>query len=87
MLQVKVDGIEGTYIELRLPSSAANPYLVQAAMLVAGLDGINNALELPAPGSVGAAKLPGSLNEALIALEADTVMVCPVFISSRNDAK
>ena len=37
----------GTRIELRCPDSAANPYLVLAACLAAGLDGIKNKMEVP----------------------------------------
>jgi glutamine synthetase len=68
-------------LELRLPDGAANPYLLQAAVLAAGLDGIerqldpgprserNTAAEPPA-GSDGRA-LPSSLEEALAAFAAD----------------
>ena len=38
---------KGTRIELRCPDSAANPYLVLAACLAAGLDGIKNKMEVP----------------------------------------
>jgi glutamine synthetase len=36
-------------IEFRCPDSAGNPYLAFAAMVMAGLDGIKNKLEPPAP--------------------------------------
>ena len=36
-----------TYIENRLPSSAANPYVLTAATVAAGIDGLVNRLELP----------------------------------------
>jgi glutamine synthetase len=36
-------------IELRSPDPAANPYLLFAAMLAAGLKGVEDGLELPAP--------------------------------------
>ena len=71
-------------LELRLPDGATHPYLLQAAVLAAGLDGIarnldpgeahsndNYANPLP-PGSCG--RLPSSLGEALAALEADAVL-------------
>lgn len=38
---------EGTRIELRTPDPTANPYLVFAVMLRAGLDGIKNKIEPP----------------------------------------
>ena len=59
-----------TYVENRLPSSAANPYIVLAATVAAGIDGIVNRLELPDETET----LPSSLSEALSALEADTVL-------------
>ncbi len=70
--------------ELRLADGAANPYLLQAAILVAGLDGLQNARD---PGArldinmyteghkaTGAKRLPLNLLDALRALEASTVM-------------
>ena len=36
-------------IEFRVPDPSANPYLAFAAMLMAGLDGIKNKIEPPAP--------------------------------------
>jgi len=71
-------------LELRLPDGAANPYLLQAAVLAAGLDGIERRLdpgprsdtntdsEPPAPG--GARPLPTSLEEALEAFAADAAL-------------
>jgi glutamine synthetase len=66
-------------VEFRCPDAAANPYLAFAAMLMAGLDGIERGLDPGAPadydlfeeadGSVP--QVPGSLPEALDALEAD----------------
>jgi glutamine synthetase len=69
-------------IEFRAPDAMANPYLAFAAMLMAGLDGINNKIEPPAPLDVDIYELspeekgdikgtPASLDEALDALEAD----------------
>jgi glutamine synthetase len=74
----------GTRIELRSPDTAANPYLALACCLAAGLDGIKR--NLPAPKSVdvnlfkstqaerdalGVKNLPGSLYEAIVAMEED----------------
>jgi glutamine synthetase len=71
-------------VELRLGDGAANPYLASAAMLFAGLDGIRRELEPPEPlagliyelpeEALGA-PLPGTLEEALAALEADGPLV------------
>ena len=69
-------------IEFRCPDPAANPYLSFAAMLMAGLDGVQNRIEphapvdkdiydLPPAELMGLPSVPGSLDEALDALEAD----------------
>ncbi len=39
--------LQATWIESRLPSAAANPYLVVAAHVAAGIDGIKNRIEPP----------------------------------------
>jgi glutamine synthetase len=74
-------------IELRFPDPAANPYLAFAVMLKAGLDGIKNNIPLPPPveenlyhlgeerrRASGINVLPGSLFEAVIDLQSDTVI-------------
>jgi glutamine synthetase len=69
-------------IEFRSPDPTANPYLAFAALLMAGLDGIRNKIEPPAPldkdiyeleGEEKAriANVPGSLSESLAALASD----------------
>src|SRR5262249_41029996 len=69
-------------IEFRAPDPSANPYLAFAAMLLAGLDGIEQKMVPPAPidkdlyeleaeEKAGIAQTPGSLEESLGALEAD----------------
>ena len=52
-------------VEYRSPDAACNPYLVFALLLAAGLDGINNKLELDAESDEAAAELPASLGEAI----------------------
>jgi glutamine synthetase len=79
--------IPGGRIEMRLPDGAANPYLAGAAILAAGLDGIErkldpgeplneNLYEMPAKElkrrKIGL--LPQHLAEAIDALEADEVV-------------
>jgi glutamine synthetase len=77
-----------TRIEVRNPDPAANPYLALAVMLKAGLDGIKNKLELPAPTDrniyvmdeaerreAGIESLPSNLYEALQELQNNPVMV------------
>ena len=65
-------------IEFRCPDPTANPYLAFSAMLMAGLDGIERGLDPGDPCDFdlfeddhGVAQVPGSLDEALDALEAD----------------
>lgn len=80
MLRIPPERGQGTRLEMRLGDGAANAYLMTAALLAAGLDGIRRQLECPDP-SVGYAYeddrfgiLPMTLGEALDALEADTVL-------------
>ncbi len=76
------------HFEDRTISAACNPYLLFAAYLAAGLDGIQNALVPPEPnlGNLytlgrseiykrGLTTLPQSLKEALVALEEDSVVL------------
>ena len=73
------DSPEAKRVEFRCPDSAANPYLAFAAMLMAGLDGIERGLDPGAPADFDLfeearediPQVPGSLAEALDALEAD----------------
>ncbi len=69
-------------VEFRVPDPSANPYLAFAAMLMAGLDGIRNKIEPPAPIDkdlydlppeefASVTQVPGSLPEVLTALEDD----------------
>src|SRR5512132_987482 len=66
-------------VEFRCPDAAANPYLAFAAMLMAGLDGIERGLDAGAPADYDlfeemhddVPQVPGSLTEALDALETD----------------
>lgn len=73
--------------EWRLPDASANPYLAAAALIAAGLDGVDRQLD-PGPArpddlfewplqrihAEGIAVLPQSLGEAVDALERDTVL-------------
>ena len=69
-------------IEFRTPDAAANPYLAFSAMLLAGLDGIQNRMdpgdpldknlyELPPEELAQVASVPDSLRGAIEALQAD----------------
>ncbi|MDR3157519.1 MAG: type III glutamate--ammonia ligase [Zoogloeaceae bacterium] len=79
--------IPGGRLEMRMPDGACNPYLATAAIIAAGLDGIdrelnpgeprNNNLYDLSPAELKAAgigTLPQSLHEALFALERDHVL-------------
>ncbi|MGH6645820.1 type III glutamate--ammonia ligase [Aquabacterium sp.] len=74
-------------LELRLPDGAANPYLATAAVIAAGLDGIERELDPGEPCNAnlyewseaqlkeaGIGLLPQNLDAALNALEGDTVI-------------
>ena len=74
-LRVKNEGEKSTYMENRVPSSAANPYLVMAATLAAGIDGVIHKMSPPVPHDANAPKMPSTLSEAINALEADTGLV------------
>lgn len=69
-------------IEFRTPDSSCNPYLAFAAILMAGIDGIQNRIQPPPPIDEDIYELahqngkkikgtPGSLEEAMAALEQD----------------
>lgn len=68
-----------TRFEVRVADGTANPYLAVAAVLAAGLDGIERGLVPPAPVTrddpTDGAPLPRSLDEALAALEEDKQLV------------
>jgi hypothetical protein len=74
--------VPGECIELRLPDGACNPYLATAAVIAAGLDGVDNELSPGAPSNEnlyewspaklkehGIGVLPQNLEQALDALE------------------
>jgi glutamine synthetase len=72
------DSPKARRIEFRCPDPTANPYLAFSAMLMAGLDGIERGLDPGEPSDFdlfeddrGVTQVPGSLAEALDALEAD----------------
>ena len=72
----------GKRVEVRFPDPTANPYLAFAAMLMAGIDGIENKIhpgdamdknlyDLPPEELKGVATVCGSLRQALTALDDD----------------
>jgi glutamine synthetase len=71
---------EATRLEQRTADAAANPYLVGASVLHAARFGVEDELELKPPQPVGAepdtdVRIPGTLAEALDALNADERLV------------
>eukprot|EP01084_Bolivina_argentea_P108267 193480_1 len=75
----------GLHFEFRLPSGLSNPYLVISAVVIAGIDGIENKI-LPPPEYKGYdimesdkygnkfVKLPSNLEEAIDALNTDKIV-------------
>jgi len=75
-IRVPPDRGDATRLELRAADAAANPYLVIAANLFAGLDGIRRKLKPPPHGNASAAALPARLEDSIEALRADETLVC-----------
>ncbi|GBD42598.1 Glutamine synthetase [bacterium HR40] len=76
------DSPKAKRVEFRCPDPSCNPYIAFSAMLMAGLDGIRNRIDpgepvdkniydLPPEEAAAIKKVPGSLQEAIAALEAD----------------
>lgn len=74
-------------LEFRLPDAGCNPYLVHAAIIAAGLDGVARKLDPGTPHNInlysltpsecaekGIEKLPQNLSLAIDALEADSIL-------------
>jgi len=84
-IRAKVAGEEGTYFENRIGCGGANPYLIMAATIAAGIDGIENKIKPPSKCEGIAYKeldkdnkdrtpLPKTLEAALEALQKDKVI-------------
>ena len=84
LIRIPASRGNGTRVELRNPDPTANPYLVLALCLSAGLDGIKNKIEVPesvdcniyemTPGerrAAGIENMPADLKEAVDCLVAD----------------
>jgi glutamine synthetase len=81
----RASGSDSARIELRCPDPSCNPYLAFAVMLAAGLDGIQRQLSVPEAmeeniylldqrKQASSNLLPGSLNQAINAMEQDEVV-------------
>jgi glutamine synthetase len=79
--------VEGTRCEVRCPDPSSNTYLAFAAMIAAGLDGVEKGMTLGEPveeslfemdasriAEKGIRELPGSLGDALGELQRDEVI-------------
>jgi glutamine synthetase len=65
---------DGDRIEVRVADGSANPYLAMAALLTAGLSGIDAQTDPGEPGEGGSGDLPPTLLHAVEALAADPVV-------------
>ena len=85
--ELKPGSADASRVEYRVPDAAANPYLAFAAVLAAGLDGIEQDQPLPAPvlsatdqlsrmrvERRGLGVLPSSLGDAIERFESSTLM-------------
>jgi glutamine synthetase len=92
-------GEKAKRVEFRFPDALANPYLAYSAILMAGLDGIQNRIhpgdpmdknlyDLPPQELVNVPTVSGSLREALIALQNDRAFLTrgDVFSDDQIDA-
>ena len=92
-------GDKAKRVEFRFPDAMANPYLAYAALLMAGLDGIQNRIhpgeamdknlyDLPPSELVNVPTVCGSLREALVALGngKDFLLKGDVFTADQIDA-
>jgi glutamine synthetase len=92
-------GAKARRVEVRFPDAMANPYLAYAALLMAGLDGIQNKIhpgdamdknlyDLPPEELAQVPTVCGSLREALESLEADHAFLLKgdVFTKDQIDA-
>lgn len=67
-------GREGVDLELRSPDSAANPYLLFALCLEAGLEGIEKGYEAPEETQKNVRSLPENLGDALKEMKEDLLV-------------
>ncbi len=92
-------GEKAKRVEFRFPDAMANPYLAYAALLMAGLDGIQNKIhpgeamdknlyDLPPAELADVPTVAGSLREALLALRDDYefLLAGDVFTKDQIDA-
>ena len=85
MLRLKKNGPKGTFIENRCCGAGSNPYLSLAAVVAAGIDGIERNLPLPDAVTGDAFKLknnglieeriPNNIQDAMEAFKADDVIM------------
>ena len=79
LIRVKSGSPASRHIEYRAPSALSNPYLVGAALISAGLRGVEEQMTVPEPSKPGLPaedddvfeKLPVTLDESLAAMESE----------------
>ncbi|CAH1801084.1 unnamed protein product [Owenia fusiformis] len=74
LIRVKNNGDRGTYMENRMAGGLGNPYLIAAATVAAGIDGIQRKLQLPAENDPNAPNLPCDIEEGIKALREDKIV-------------
>jgi glutamine synthetase len=87
LIRIPASRQKGTRVELRCPDPSSNPYLVLAACLAAGLDGIKNKIKPPKSvdqnlfkmsveerKKAGVEDLPANLQEAINELQSSSFM-------------
>lgn len=86
-----------TKVELRFPDGAANPYLLLAVSIAAGMDGINNDLSAGEDASKvefcdNVEVLPENLKDAIAIMKEDEVItkvlgdeLCDIYCTAKND--
>ena len=88
LIRIPASRGSGTRVELRSPDPCCNPYLALAVCLAAGLDGIEKGMIPPSEitdnifkmdaatrEANGIESLPGSLEEAILAMKADQLVL------------
>lgn len=91
LIRIPSFNAENARIELRSPDPACNPYLAFAAIIEAGLDGIENAIK-PEKCGVSQGELPEDLISAVNELENDSCIknalgdeISPIYINSKKN--
>ena len=74
-IRAKTSSAKSSLVENRLPTPAGNPYLIAAATIAAGIDGLKNKIEPPPKGQNDSNAPLASFEECVKALKEDKVIV------------